>query len=162
MKLTNLSVPFSFSKEHSVYIYFDVNINKQQQQQKQCFSWSNASRACINNPLHEDLPACLSICLSLPACLSLPLPVYLSVLRSVVVLVVSDSDEYSSRCFLRCYRPKHLIEIKTKWGLKQTEADLFQTDSCLKLFLFFFLSVNAADNKQRDKNMTAIKITIDP
>lgn len=30
--------------------------------------------------------------------------------------------------------------------------------------LFFCLSstVNAADNKQRDKNMTAIKITIDP
>lgn len=28
--------------------------------------------------------------------------------------------------------------------------------------LFFCVSVNAADNKQRDKNMTAIKISIDP
>lgn len=38
----------------------------------------------------------------------------------------------------------------------------FESNVCYFCFNNSVFTVNAADNKQRDKNMTAIKITIDP
>lgn len=46
-----------------------------------------------------------------------------------------------------------LYKLKTKFNLQVLT---------ITTKLYSFLLVNAADNKQRDKNMSCIKVTIDP